>query len=311
MTGLQNYTASVPETSSRSQATWVDEKNFLSSTRQNSILQSDPSLSTSMEVDGDQQYIQTQELSAGLSVPQESPVRSFSRKRSIATEEDRANENFDVMDLLPGAQAVKRRKVTEQEERIRLGGSIEESPPELAPAPESTPKALEKDKTGKQILKGKEKKIQQEKEKDEDPYVVRTREIKEREEEEARVAKEEELAAMDGLEVGKMRDLAIVEIMEVRPRADKPVRGEYGGEGARWDDKWNGRKNFKKFRRQDRGGGMRTMRGTVMVNLVEHKGKDFGIGDGGLHSLLQKFAGSLKDYAQVTGLIMRRISSPL
>lgn len=233
-----------------------------------------------MELDEQQKYPQAQRPSTGLSVHQELPVRSIGKKRSIAPEEDHASENFDVMDLLPGAQAVKRRKVAEEEERIRRGETIEESLPEPAPMPELAPKAPEIERAERSVPKGKGRKVQKEKEKAEDPYVVRAREIREREAEEARVAKEEESAAMDGLEVEKMRNLAIVEVMEVKPRADKPIRGEYGDEGTRWNDKWNGRKNFKKFRRQGRGGGMRTMRGAVMVNLVEHKGKDFGIGDG-------------------------------
>lgn len=273
-TGLQTYTASVPEIDLATGQ--VDRKNSLSSIKRNSTLQSDPPLATLMELDEQHKYPQAQKSSTGLSVHQELPVRSISKKRPIASEEDRANENFDVMDLLPGAQAVKRRKVAEKEERIRRGETIEESPPES----ELAPKAPENEKVEKSGGKGRGKRAQKEKEKTEDLYVARARDIREREAEEARVAKEEESAAMDGLEVEKMRNLAIVEVMEVKPRTDKPVQGDYGDEGARWDDKWNGRKNFKKFRRQGRGGGMRTMRGAVMVNLVEHKRKDFGIGDG-------------------------------
>lgn len=277
MTGLQSYIASVPEIGiATSQA---DEGTHLGSIKQSSTWQSDPPLSTVMELDEQQKYPQAQRPSTRLSVHRELPVRSISKKRSLASE-DGANENFDVMDLLPGAQAVKRRKVAEKEERIRRGETIEPPEPAPTPAPESALKVSESETAEKSAPKGKGKKVQKEKEKAEDPYFVRAREIREREEEEARVAKEEESAAMDGLEVEKMRNLSIVEVMEVKPRADRPVRGEYGDEGARWDDKWNGRKNFKKFRRQGRGGSMRTMRGTVMVNLVEHKGKDFGIGDG-------------------------------
>lgn len=270
--------ASAPETGlANNQA---DKETILGSIDRGSTWQSDP-LSKPMELDEQHKYPQEHRPSTRLSLHRELPVRSISKKHSIAFEED-ANENFDVMDHLPGAQAVKRRKVAEKEERIRRGETIEESPPEPTPtpAPEPAPKISEGGTAEKSAPKGKGKRVQKEK-KAEDSYVVRTREIRERQNEEARVAKEEESAAMDGLEVEKMRNLAIVEVMEVKPRADRPVRGECGNEGARWDDKWNGRKNFKKFRRQGRGGGgMRTMRGTVMVNLVEHRGKDFGIGDG-------------------------------
>lgn len=218
--------------------------------------------------------------------------------------EDHASEDFNVMDLLPGAQAVKRRKVAEQEERIRRGETIVEEPPSEptpTPAPESPP-AKAAEKVERVALKGRGKKVQKEKEKEvENPYVIRTRKIKEREEAQLRVEEEEDLAAMDGLEVEKMRNLAIVEIMEVKPRSNKPVRGEYGDEGARWDDKWNGRKNFKKFRRQGKGGGMRTMRGSVMVNLVEHKGRDYGIGDGKIFNLCTRYFAVLLSMHRLLG----------
>lgn len=307
MTRLQSYIASVPEIGiATGQA---DEETHLSSIKQSSTWQSDPPLSMVMELDEQQKYPQAQKPSIRLSVHKELPVRSISKKRSLASE-DGANENFDVMDLLPGAQAVKRRKVAEKEERIRRGETTEEVPPEPAstPAPESAPKVSESETAEKLAPKGKGKRVQKEKEKAEDPYVARAREIREREEAEARVAKEEESAAMEGLEVEKMRNLAIVETMEVKPRADRPVRGEYGDEGARWDDKWNGRKNFKKFRRQGRGGSMRTMRGTVMVNLVEHKGKDFGIGDGRPYNFY--FGFKLLKILQVTGWIKMKAQSP-
>jgi hypothetical protein len=178
------------------------------------------------------------------------------------------------MDLLPGAQAIKRRKLAEEEERALRGETIQESPPEPPPEQEPAAKALEKSEAPAPS-KGKGKKAQKE-----DPYIAKAREIKEREEAAARAAKEEELAAMDGLDVEQIKNLAIVEVMEVKPRTDKPTRDGYGDEGARWEDRWNGRKNFKKFVRAGRGGGMKTMRGNVMVNLVEHKGRDYGIGDG-------------------------------
>ncbi|KAI5844556.1 hypothetical protein DFP73DRAFT_59387 [Morchella snyderi] len=223
---------------------------------------------TSIEEDDERMSVSTLESNTRLPAPQN--VVIVDRKRPAAIE----GPEFDIMDMLPGAREVKRRKIAEEEERIRRGETIMEEPRESIP-PTDEPAEVE---TPEQApLKGKSKKALSEKE---DLYLARARQIKQQEEEKARRAKEEELAAMDGLEVEKMRNLAIVEVMEVKPRTDKPIRGVYGDDGDRWDDKWNGRKNFKKFRRQGRGGGMRTMRGSVMVNLVEHKGKDYGIGDG-------------------------------
>lgn len=213
--------------------------------------------------------VSTPESSTRLPAPPS--VVIVNRKRPAVIEDP----EFDIMDMLPGAREVKRRKIAEEEERIRRGETTMEEPREPIPSTDEPVGVVE---TPEQTpLKGKIKKALSEKE---DSYVARAREIKQQEEEEARRAREEELAAMDGLEIEKMRNLAIVEVMEMKPRADKPIRGVYGDDGDRWDDKWNGRKNFKKFRRQGRGGGMRTMRGSVMVNLVEHKGRDYGIGDG-------------------------------
>jgi len=201
----------------------------------------------------------------------EAPLDPRSRKRSVEPE-DEQGQPLDVMDLLPGAQAVKRRKLIEEEERALRGESLEESPPELLPKPELVNRMPDKIAP----LKGKGKKVQ----KDEDPFIVKAREIREKEDEAARVAREEELTAMEGLDVDQLKNLAIVEVMEVRPRTDKPSRDGYGDQGARWEDRWNGRKNFKKFVRSGQGGGMRAMRSHVMVNLVEHRGRDYGIGDG-------------------------------
>lgn len=224
---------------------------------------------TPIEEDDERMSVSTPESSTRLPAPPS--VVIVNRKRPTVIEDP----EFDIMDMLPGAREVKRRKIAEEEERIRRGETVMEESREPIP---STDKPVEVVETPERTpLKSKSKKALSEKE---DSYVVRAREIKQQEEEKARRAKEEELAAMDGLEIEKMRNLAIVEVMEMKPRTDKPIRGVYGDDGDRWDDKWNGRKNFKKFRRQGRGGGMRTMRGSVMVNLVEHKGRDYGIGDG-------------------------------
>lgn len=206
--------------------------------------------------------------------PSLSQIPSRSRKRNVPPEHEK-DQHLDVMDLLPGAQAIKRRKFAEEEERALRGETTQEPSPGLPPILEPTAKTSEKLEASSPP-KSKAKKTQ----KAEDPYIAKAREIKEREEAAARAARDEELAAMEGLDVEQLKNLAIVEVMEVKPRTDKPTRGGYGDEGDRWEDRWNGRKNFKKFVRAGRGGGMRTMRANVMVNLVEHKGRDYGIGDG-------------------------------
>ena len=75
-----------------------------------------------------------------------------------------------------------------------------------------------------------------------------------------------------------MRDLAIIEEVEVKRRAP-PSRAVPADESERWDDKWNGRKNYKKFRRQGAAPGNARDNIKVIVQLEEVKQKDFGIGD--------------------------------
>lgn len=261
----------MPSPPTRAQASFqVKETASQSSARQTRQTRQRQRVSgTPIEEDDERMSVSTPESSTRLPAPPS--VVIVNRKRPAVIEDP----EFDIMDMLPGAREVKRRKIAEEEERIRRGETTMEEPREPIPSTDEPVGVVE---TPEQTpLKGKIKKALSEKE---DSYVARAREIKQQEEEEARRAREEELAAMDGLEIEKMRNLAIVEVMEMKPRADKPIRGVYGDDGDRWDDKWNGRKNFKKFRRQGRGGGMRTMRGSVMVNLVEHKGRDYGIGDG-------------------------------
>ncbi|MCJ1313570.1 hypothetical protein MMC25_007249 [Agyrium rufum] len=87
---------------------------------------------------------------------------------------------------------------------------------------------------------------------------------------------------LDGLNVNDLRNLAIVEDMDIKPRksvlrgADSPA-----SQSDRWDERWNGRKNFKKFRRKGDANALPPRRGlTIMVALEEVKKKDYGIGEG-------------------------------
>jgi hypothetical protein len=86
---------------------------------------------------------------------------------------------------------------------------------------------------------------------------------------------EEEASLQDSLrdtDVEKLKNLAIVEEMEIKPRPGV-------AEDSRWDERWNGRKNFKKFRRKGEPGQPRHRIQTVIVPLEEVTRKDFGIGD--------------------------------
>lgn len=180
------------------------------------------------------------------------PVKR-SRKRKGSEMED---ENEGLMDqILPAAAAMKRRKIEEQEEATRNGTSVKPSvtSQQAAPAEKLKPK--------------KEVNIQE---------VVRER----LEAEEDAVRREEESLreSLDGMQVEDMKNLAVVEEMDLPDRSDRPENQINGTSNSRWDDAWNGRKNFKKFRR--RGEGTPARRGhSVIVPLEEVKKKDYGIGE--------------------------------
>lgn len=177
-----------------------------------------------------------------------------SRKRRGPAMDDENDEG--LMDqILPAAAAMKRRKIEEQEEAARNGTSMKNSMTSHQEAP------AEKIKTKKGMN------IQE---------VVRER----REAEEDAVRREEESLreSLDGMHVEDMKNLATIEEMDLPDRSDRPRDQINGTSNSRWDDAWNGRKNFKKFRR--RGDGAPPRRGhSLIVPLEEVKKKDFGIGE--------------------------------
>ncbi|KAK5014988.1 hypothetical protein LTR60_003089, partial [Cryomyces antarcticus] len=102
---------------------------------------------------------------------------------------------------------------------------------------------------------------------------------REKEEEERRKDEESLQQALEGMDIESMKNLAQVEEMEIAPRTTRPTRSNEPDD-SRWDDRWNGRKNFKRFRRQG-DHGTTAIRGPrrVIVTLEEVKKKDFGIGE--------------------------------
>lgn len=97
------------------------------------------------------------------------------------------------------------------------------------------------------------------------------------EEEQQRQAQEDTYpAALTDLDVNQLRNLAIVEEMDL-PARDPPAAVDSNSD--RWDDRWNGRKNFKRFRRKGEPRHARHRVQTVIVPLEEVTRKDFGIGD--------------------------------
>ncbi|MCJ1419656.1 hypothetical protein MMC32_006012 [Xylographa parallela] len=179
-----------------------------------------------------------------------------SRKRPVPSEED---DEDDINErLLPAAAAMKRRRIEEEKKAEHRDITIESSVDKSARKVDALATSS---KARKQID------IQE---------VVRER--REAEEEAAR-RDEEDLQTTEGIDIQGMRNLAVVEEMELRERNDRlPRRSANSQNGERWDERWNGRKNFKKFRRQ--GQGEQRRRGpSVIVPLEEVKNKRHGIGE--------------------------------
>jgi hypothetical protein len=100
---------------------------------------------------------------------------------------------------------------------------------------------------------------------------------RQQEEERARREKEDLANLPDDVDLAEIRRLNIVEEMEVRhPDSGARTREQDIADG-RWNPKWNGMKNFKKFRRRGEAVGRQPARN--IVPLTEVKTKEFGVGD--------------------------------
>ncbi|KAI4121675.1 MAG: hypothetical protein LQ347_006774, partial [Umbilicaria vellea] len=180
------------------------------------------------------------------------------RKRPLPPSDDE-NDDEMVDSLLPAAAAMKRRKLEEHEEAQRRGLSTEPSVGKSQKKPEEPAKKQQP----KKELNIKE--------------VVRSR--REAAEEAARLDEASLQATPSDIAIASLKNLAVVEEMDLPPRPNRPLRAHVNGHADRWDERWNGRKNFKKFRRAGDGGQPRRTGQSVIVPLEEVKKKEFGIGD--------------------------------
>ena len=198
------------------------------------------------------------------------------RKRP-ASELEEVDEDEMMDDLLPAAKAMKRRRIEEANSSKRSGVLTESSI--------ETPKNL----TNKMKTRQPPKEVN---------IKDALREQREKEDA-ARQDEEDHQDNVEGMSIEEMKKLAVVESMDVPERSERTQRRENDGPAdSRWDERWNGRKNFKKFRR--RGEGTQARRGqSVIVPLEEAKTKDYGIGDDyWLHS--EKTADKRKEKGRAT-----------
>jgi hypothetical protein len=179
--------------------------------------------------------------------------RGTSVKRSRRTSE---SEEDMVDELLPAATAMKRRKL-EMEKNSGAGQVSREKATQL---PVIKPKKRKKEIDVREAA----------------------RKQREAEEEAERRERERDEKGYEEIDLVKPANLVTVEEMPLHVRTGRPSRAsEDGGIGNdRWDERWNGRKNFKKFRRKgDLSGGPKRNVQNVIVPLVEVKKHSYGIGE--------------------------------
>ncbi|OCK77842.1 hypothetical protein K432DRAFT_333173 [Lepidopterella palustris CBS 459.81] len=182
------------------------------------------------------------------------------RKRRSSPPSDSIYESEEIENLLPAAAAMKRR-------RIEAAGRTSTS---ASPAPESAAASKRPKGRAAEILEQLQAAKKKSQKKDINVMEL-ARERRQEEEERARLDAESLREAMQGVDIRELRGLAQVEEMEVRPRVAARAEKQHG---ERWDERWNGRKNFKKFRRRGGEGGAGVpLIQKVIVPLEEVKGK--------------------------------------
>ncbi|KAL2263821.1 hypothetical protein VTK26DRAFT_4988 [Humicola hyalothermophila] len=199
-------------------------------------------------------------------------TRQIQRKRTLSPLPEHDNSAF-MDEIAPTAAAVKRRRVEAGQDPVPPLPEPEPQPNEDEDmVPGSPPTKSKKGQAGK----GKGKKIKQE----EDDILELAR--RRREEAEAQAAAERQTHAEqadDEIDYAAIRRLHIIEDCEVHfpdKNANNRSRDQDIADG-RWDPRWNGRKNFKRFRKQ--GDPVRRSAPQIILTLEEVKPKEYGIGD--------------------------------
>ena len=237
-----------------------------------------PSQSTSMPPS--QAGDDSREGSAASRVKDE-PTSTHKRPRSLSSDPQQVPDDaFD--DLLPAATAFKRRKLAQEAEARARGEPVESSPDRPVPA---KPKSLRAK---------------------EEPEIDVQEALRQQREKEAEAATRQEQEHVGPWVFDKEKDSnpIIVETFEVKSRKQKvadqnqPTNGpggpvvKIGGYRTNeWDDRWNGRKNYKSFVKawpknspfydtSAAGAAAQPQRRRkVIVPLVEWKPRSYGLGD--------------------------------
>ncbi|ESU15948.1 hypothetical protein FGSG_09377 [Fusarium graminearum PH-1] len=189
----------------------------------------------------------SQELDVSPEPQPSSNTRSSQRKRKASPlPED------DLMDgMTTAAEKFKRQRIERGEDMGEPAEQMETEKPKAVPTP--------KKKIKKEI-----------------DILAIAAQNREKEEARARAEKEDMANLPDDVDLSEIRRLNIVEEMEVR----QPINGrtrEQDIRDGRWNPKWNGMKNFKKFRPRGEAAGRQPAR--TIVPLTQVKTKEFGVGD--------------------------------
>jgi hypothetical protein len=170
-------------------------------------------------------------------------------------------------DIAPGAAAAKRRRIEAGEDPTPWRTAADASAKAAAEA-----EAAEKVKEAVVKKEAKPKKV-----KVEIDVLEVARKQREKVDAEAKAEEEDLRRLPDDIDFAAIRNNAPVEYIKVRTSRKVPTTREEDIASGRWDPKWNGRKNFKKFRQQGVPAGRPPVK--VIVPLKEVKTKAYGIGD--------------------------------
>ncbi|KAL5348974.1 RNA methyltransferase tRNA(m5U54)methyltransferase [Pseudogymnoascus australis] len=187
-------------------------------------------------------------------VPEEPRVRT---KRPLPQVQESDNEN--IMDqLAPAAAKLK---------RLRLANGEPTNPPDQ---PLATVEAKAPSAEPKEAVK-KPRKVKKEADAPEFTYLQRQGEPPLTDSQ-----RDASGAGAEDVDAPEVRNLSSIKEMGVR-RPDAAIQARDEARSDRWDERWNGRVDFKKFRRK--GGDRLPAAQKVIVSLEVAKQKDFGIGD--------------------------------
>ncbi|KAJ4383833.1 hypothetical protein N0V86_000676 [Didymella sp. IMI 355093] len=179
-------------------------------------------------------------------------------------------EKEELMDAqFPAAAEIKRRRAATRA-------------PSASVEPETNTPVTQPKRRGVEALEG----LQRARQKADKEINVREQtRLRIKEEEDRRKADEESLREqLEGIDIEQMKNLAVIEEMEVLPRqrnndnlrTPAEARAQAQAQNDRWDPAWNGRKNFKKFRRRGAEQGVAPHR---VIIALEEAPQQTGFGD--------------------------------